>query len=51
MTFTVGGAACFALATFYKPQLPIARIRQYASTDKGTNVLGMIEAAQQLGFR
>lgn len=32
--------------------LPIARIRQYASTDKkGTNVLGMIEAAQKLGFQ
>ena len=47
------GAACLAsVATFYKLQLPIARIRQYASTDKkGTNVLGMIEAAQQLGFQ
>jgi len=32
--------------------MPIARIRQYASTDKrGTNVLGMIEAAQKLGFQ
>jgi ATP-binding cassette subfamily B protein len=32
-------------------KLPIARIRQYAFTDKkGTNVLGMIEAAQRLGF-
>ncbi len=42
------GAACLAsVAAFYKLQLPIARIRQYASTDKkGTNVLGMIEAAQ-----
>lgn len=47
------GAACLAsVAAFYKLQLPIARIRQYASTDKkGTNVLGMIEAAQQLGFQ
>ncbi len=41
-----------SVAAFYKLQLPIARIRQYASTDKkGTNVLGMIEAAQQLGFQ
>ena len=47
------GAACLAsVSAFYKLQLPIARIRQYASTDKkGTNVLGMIEAAQQLGFQ
>lgn len=47
------GAACLAsVAAFYKLQLPIARIRQYASTDKkGTNVLGMVEAAQQLGFQ
>lgn len=47
------GATCLAsVAAFYKLQLPIARIRQYASTDKkGTNVLGMIEAAQQLGFQ
>ena len=35
------GAACLAsVSAFYKLQLPIARIRQYASTDKkGTNVL------------
>lgn len=46
------GAACLAsVATHYKLQLPIARIRQYAGTDKkGTNVLGMIEAAEKLGF-
>lgn len=32
--------------------MPIARIRQYAGTDKrGTNVLGMIEAANRLGFQ
>ena len=32
--------------------MPIARIRQMASTDqKGTNVLGMIEAAHRLGFQ
>lgn len=46
------GAACLAsVATHYDLQVPIARIRQYASTDKkGTNVLGMIEAAEKLGF-
>jgi ATP-binding cassette subfamily B protein len=47
------GAACLAsLAAHYKLQIPIARIRQYANTDKkGTNVLGMIEAAERLGFQ
>jgi ABC-type bacteriocin transporter len=46
------GAACLAsIAAHYKLKLPIARIRQYASTDKkGTNVLGMIEAAGKIGF-
>jgi ATP-binding cassette subfamily B protein len=46
------GAACLAsVATHYDLKLPIARIRQYASTDKkGTNVLGMLEAAEKLGF-
>ncbi len=46
------GAACLASITaYYKLELPIARIRQYAGTDKkGTNVLGLIEAAQKLGF-
>ena len=46
------GAACLAsVAAHYQLKMPIARIRQYASTDKkGTNVLGMIEAAQKLGF-
>jgi ATP-binding cassette subfamily B protein len=46
------GAACLAsVAAHYDLKLPIARIRQYASTDKkGTNVLGMIEAAEELGF-
>lgn len=47
------GAACLAsVAAHYKLRLPIARIRQYASTDKkGTNVLGLIEAATRLGFQ
>ena len=46
------GAACLAsVASHYKLNLPVARIRQMAGTDKkGTNVLGMIEAAQKLGF-
>lgn len=46
------GAACLAsIGNHYKVNLPIARIRQLASTDKrGTNVLGMIEAAEKMGF-
>lgn len=46
------GAACLAsISIHYGLDLPIARIRQYASTDKkGTNVLGLIEAAERLGF-
>lgn len=46
------GAACLAsIAAFYKLEIPIARIRQYASTDqKGTNALGLIEAAKKLKF-
>ncbi|NOT76911.1 MAG: peptidase domain-containing ABC transporter [Cyclobacteriaceae bacterium] len=46
------GAACLAsIAAHYKLRYPVARIRQLASTDKkGTNVLGMIEAAKQLGI-
>ncbi len=46
------GAACLAsISAYYKLEIPIARIRQYAGTDKkGTNVLGLIEAAQKLGF-
>jgi len=46
------GAACLAsVSANYKLEIPIARIRQYAGTDKkGTNLLGMVEAAQKLGF-
>ncbi len=46
------GAACLAsVAANYDLKLPVARIRQMASTDKkGTNVLGMVEAAEKLGF-
>lgn len=46
------GAACLAsIASFHNLKLPVSRIRQLASTDKkGTNVLGLIEAATKLGF-
>lgn len=46
------GAACLAsISAFYGLHLPIAKIRQMASTDrKGTNVLGLVEAAGELGF-
>ena len=41
------GATCLAsIGNHYIVNLPIARIRQYANTDKRvTNVLGIIEAA------
>jgi len=46
------GAACLAsIGNHFRVNLPIARIRQYANTDKrGTNVLGIIEAAEKMGF-
>ena len=46
------GAACLAsVAAHYQLRLPVSRIRQYAGTDKrGTNVLGLLEAANRLGF-
>ena len=46
------GAACLAsVAAHYKLSLPVARIRQLAGTDKkGTNILGLIEAANKMGF-
>lgn len=46
------GAACLAsVAAFYNLKVPLARIRQLACTDeKGTNILGLIEAANKLGF-
>lgn len=46
------GAACLAsVASYYKLELPVSKIRQMASTDqKGTNILGMIEAATKMGF-
>lgn len=46
------GAACLAsIGNHYQVNLPIARIRQYAHTDKrGTNVLGIVEASEKMGF-
>jgi len=46
------GAACLAsICSFYGLQYPLARIRQYAFTDKkGTNILGLIEASNKLGL-
>ena len=46
------GAACLmSVSAHYKLHIPVSKIRQFANTDKkGTNVLGMIEAAEKLGF-
>jgi len=46
------GAACLSsVSAYFGLKFPIARIRQYAFTDKkGTNILGMIEAADKLGL-
>ncbi len=46
------GAACLAsVAAHYNLKLPVARIRQLAGTDKkGTNVLGVVEAAEKMGL-
>lgn len=46
------GAACLSsISAYYKLELPVSRIRQMACTDqRGTNVLGMVEAAEKLGF-
>ena len=41
-----------SIAAHYQLQIPVSRLRQYAGTDKmGTNVLGLIEAAERLGFQ
>ena len=42
------GAACLAsISAYFGMRFPIARIRQFASTDQqGTNVLGMIQGFQ-----
>ncbi len=40
-----------SVSAHYKLHIPVSKIRQFANTDrKGTNVLGMIEAAEKLGF-
>lgn len=46
------GAACLAsIASHYKLHIPVSKIRQIAGTDKkGTNALGMVKAAEKLGF-
>ncbi len=46
------GAACLvSVASHYKLKLAVAKIRQKAGTDKkGTNVLGLLKAAENLGF-
>ncbi len=46
------GAACLAtICKHYGFKTPITRIREVAGTDKqGTNALGVIKAAEQLGF-
>jgi ATP-binding cassette, subfamily C, bacteriocin exporter len=46
-----GAAALASICAYYKLQIPIARVRQYAKTDqKGTNLLGLVEAGKKLGF-
>jgi ATP-binding cassette, subfamily C, bacteriocin exporter len=46
------GAACLhSVARHYGVDVPIARIRQYAGTDRGgTSLRGLVEAAERLGF-
>ena len=46
------GAACMAsVLAFYGRLMPISLIRRVTCTDKrGTNVLGLVEAASELGF-
>ena len=46
-----GAAALASVCLHYKLQVPIARVRQYANTDrKGTNLLGLVEAGKKMGF-
>ena len=46
-----GAAALASVVAYHNLKMPVSRIRQLASTDrKGTNILGMIEAASKLGF-
>jgi ATP-binding cassette, subfamily C, bacteriocin exporter len=47
------GAACLcSVAAHYKLKLPVSRVRQLAGTDKkGTNLLGLIDAAEKIGMQ
>jgi ATP-binding cassette subfamily B protein len=47
------GSACLAsVAAYYDLHISVGKIRQYAGTDKqGTNLLGLIEAAEKLGLQ
>ncbi len=47
------GAACLvSIAGSYGYQFSVSKIRQIAGTDKrGTSMLGMVEAAQRMGFK
>jgi ABC-type bacteriocin/lantibiotic exporter with double-glycine peptidase domain len=46
------GAACLcSIARAYGYHLPLSRIRELASTERvGTNVMGLVEAADKMGF-
>ena len=46
------GAACLAsIAGYHGLNMPLARIRDYASTGtEGTNILGLTEAAEKMGM-
>jgi ATP-binding cassette, subfamily C, bacteriocin exporter len=46
------GPACLAtIFQYYGQYIPVYKIRQLACTDvKGTNIIGMIQAAEKLGF-
>ncbi len=52
MDSTDCGAACLAtVARFYGRTVSLANVRNLAGTDKhGTNIYGMVKAAEQLGF-
>src|SRR6187549_594785 len=46
-----GAAALASIAAYHNLKMAVSRMRQLASTDKkGTNILGLIEAASKLGF-
>ena len=47
------GAACLvSVAGSYGYQFSVSKVRQIAGTDKrGTSMLGMVEAAQVMGFQ